>query len=583
MLIQNINISNYAIRKIFVKITAVILSLFCVALSTQAQQASQQLSPQDVFNTGVPLIFKEDFRSGNFLKWTLSIDAIYDPAQRPTFSDRVQLVNAPGMDGRRAAKFTVPGTPGSFRAELALPAEEGLQERWYGERLAVQQVPTDQQGFIVMQWHAVMGNEKVDRNFPNLAIALKNDRWVINTAWGSPAAIQRSSQVLDEPAVAGEWVNWVVHAKWSTGSDGLLEIWRDGVRVWSRSGQNVYNLTIPRTPYFKTGIYRPSRNNDNALPEPPITVHVTEVRIGKGTAMYDEVSPVIDGTVFAGIDFEPLTDLGFDTNLGSVGFVVPSQAGVTGPTGLTWSGANTPAMLTVELTDIATGVKRPVRIRGYRDDSCAAQTGLVSMNDASTCYTARNSHLILTYVETDNPTLPAGHYQGSFTLEAQGWHDSGYRRTLELNADIETRPLDGVVRNGETFELSDQGPLAGYGSVAFVVPFQMGVMGPTSLVWDGPREPSAIKVTLINNATGLPYVANIRAGRSNSCYTRGMNDARTCSSNPRYSSLQLSFVRADNPDMRSGSYRGTAEIEARGWHDSSFRKTLEFGFDITVD
>ena len=110
-----------------------------------AQYASRVLKPADVFDTSKRVIYQDDFR-GDFRKWTLSIDALYDPAARPLISDRVTSEAVPGLSGRLAAKFTLPGTPGAFRSELAIPAEEGLQERWYGARIAVDQI-TDQAGY----------------------------------------------------------------------------------------------------------------------------------------------------------------------------------------------------------------------------------------------------------------------------------------------------------------------------------------------------------------------------------------------------------------------------------------------------
>ena len=186
-------------------------------------------------------------------------------------------------------RFEVPGTPGSFRSEVALPWEEGLQERWYGQRVALDRVPADPQGYIVLQWHAVMGGEKVSRNFPNVSISVKNDRWVVRQSSGTPQSIQRTTTEIGV-AAQGKWTDVVVHAKWSTGEDGRTRIWLDGKLAYDVRGPNSYAGIRPRTPYYKTGIYRPSRRGATTS-EPPTRVHVADVRIGRHDATYADVAP----------------------------------------------------------------------------------------------------------------------------------------------------------------------------------------------------------------------------------------------------------------------------------------------------
>lgn len=57
------------------------------------------------------------------------------------------------------------------------------------------------------------------------------------------------------PYEAGTWTNWKFHVKWSYQSDGLVEIWKDGQLVVSKTGPNTYNDR--QGPYFKIGIYKP--------------------------------------------------------------------------------------------------------------------------------------------------------------------------------------------------------------------------------------------------------------------------------------------------------------------------------------
>ena len=56
------------------------------------------------------------------------------------------------------------------------------------------------------------------------------------------------------PMNKGNWTDWVVHAKWSFGADGVLEIWRDGNKVGTQTGPNNYKTEQPG--FFKLGLYK---------------------------------------------------------------------------------------------------------------------------------------------------------------------------------------------------------------------------------------------------------------------------------------------------------------------------------------
>jgi hypothetical protein len=271
------------------------IALALIALCSQAlnaQLASRKLEATDSYNLKQPIIFSDDFR-GDLQKWEISIDALYLPEQRPLSSPLVKIVPADdGIPGKTAVRFEVPGLPGTFRSELALPAEEGLHDRWYAERVMVPTVPTDEAGYIVMQWHAVMGEAALtSRNFPNLAIWIDGDEWTLRRAFGTPLNIKRDAKCLPVRAEAGKWTDWVIHAKWSKGPDGEIQVWQNGTLVWDIKGPNSYSeLAKDYTPYLKTGIYRSSRK-ETKTSEDPTVVYVGDVKIGREDATYKMVAP----------------------------------------------------------------------------------------------------------------------------------------------------------------------------------------------------------------------------------------------------------------------------------------------------
>lgn len=572
-------------RRLRLALTAVLLCFSVGALmpEAQAQHASRKLNPGDVFDTSQRLIYKEDFR-GDFTKWTLSIDALYDPETRPLTSNRVIKEAAPGLPGRQVARFALPGNPGAFRAELALPAEEGLQERWYGARISVDQM-ADTSGYIVLQWHAVMGGDKVGRNFPNLAIHHKGDKWVIARAWGSPANIQRSSKKLKAPVETNKLTDWLIRAKWATDAKGVIEIWRDGELVYSEKGQNAYNLSRDRTPYLKTGIYRPSRKDSTTF-EDPITVRVSDVRIGRGDARPIDVSPVVIGTLdrWNGYRRTASTRLRVDfvsdtVGGGPVGFIAPGQPGVTGaPVALSrYRTLRDNSMFAVELTNKVDGKKQTVNIRGLRHTRC----GDMPMNVVSPCNRGDYGPLGIHFDDDDNRGLPPGVYQGLLRLQARGWKDTAYFRTVDIHLNIFVTSFWGEVGRGTVVRIDKFGDRIKQGTVAFVVPAQNQASGPTSFVADSRRTDTIVTATVTKDDTGGRYPVFLRARRdTGSCGKVRMNSTFPCGGYGRTSDFEIEFVPSDNPDLPRGIFFGSLFVQSIGSYQTWYQAPIALGLSI---
>ncbi len=89
----------------------------------------------------------------------------------------------------------------------------------------------------------------------------------------------------------GKWTDWVIHFKPSYGSQGVLEVWKDGLLVATRSGSNTFQNRVG--PYFKMGVYLDwkDRNccNDKS---PEKRVYHDALRIASGPdAKYSDVTP----------------------------------------------------------------------------------------------------------------------------------------------------------------------------------------------------------------------------------------------------------------------------------------------------
>ena len=93
------------------------------------------------------------------------------------------------------------------------------------------------------------------------------------------------------PIDKDHWTDWVIHAIWDYASDGIgfMEIWRNGEKVATRRGPNLYNDDLGmRGPIF--GIYKWDWRKGPSDVTERIIFH-DEFRDGDGTASYDDVNP----------------------------------------------------------------------------------------------------------------------------------------------------------------------------------------------------------------------------------------------------------------------------------------------------
>ncbi|MCW3479362.1 trypsin-like serine protease [Neisseriaceae bacterium JH1-16] len=181
---------------------------------------------------------------------------------------------------------------------------------------------------------------------------------------------------------------------------------------------------------FWTVIATTNGGNDASSTGARVSKYAGWVRsIYPGAQLYSERVTLTEKAALA------LPDLSGEAQKGTVAYLVPSQAAARGPAALAWKGSTSPATVSASLVNQSTKQSYQVKLRGWRNSGCG-RAYYYAMNDAAACYGGRSSALVLQYVAADNPGLPAGVYQGSFQVEARGWHDAGYRKTLTVYASI---------------------------------------------------------------------------------------------------------------------------------------------------
>lgn len=240
------------------------------------------------------LLFNLDFESGNLNNW--------HKKKLPDKSSAL-IVNEPVRHGRHAVQFTLQRgdriVSKGKRAELQIfNAAELKNEYWYGLSIFLpNDWQTDAMDEVVAQWNATcdahLGEDA--RRSPPLALRIKNNIWFITNRWDErkitpPGNTAPKTILWKGPFAKGVWTDWVVHARWSYESDGLIEIWKNGEKIIVWKGPNAYNDELGLR--FKIGIYKPKWNDPRAKANiRRRVIYHDEVRIGGNDAAYEDVAP----------------------------------------------------------------------------------------------------------------------------------------------------------------------------------------------------------------------------------------------------------------------------------------------------
>ncbi|MBT3290353.1 MAG: hypothetical protein HN380_23620 [Victivallales bacterium] len=127
---------------------------------------------------------------------------------------------------------------------------------------------------------------------PSLAIYIYGKNYRIKKRWARDSKGYRNLWQGGVEEDKGKWVDWVFHVRWSTGKDGLVDVWKNGKKIVSDRGRNCGPGDF--ADYFKFGIYKwPWQNPPEKAPSTVTqrTLYIDEIRIGGKTASRDLVSP----------------------------------------------------------------------------------------------------------------------------------------------------------------------------------------------------------------------------------------------------------------------------------------------------
>lgn len=192
--------------------------------------------------------------------------------------------------GARSMKITLPastsgGTIGRYQLVAGMPLGTNGQDRWYGYSLSLGndwdlgQILDSRSYFLGGTGFRYTGTPA---NGPgsNLDATVVNGaaQWLTGTNLASTVGSDHVGEAVLGRVTVNQWSDFVFHMKWSTGSDGLREVWRDGVLVGRYSGPT---LGLNSTFEHRIGLYQGTAVNQTR------TMYVDNHRVGTSYAAVD--------------------------------------------------------------------------------------------------------------------------------------------------------------------------------------------------------------------------------------------------------------------------------------------------------
>jgi hypothetical protein len=210
------------------------------------------------------------------------------PSVQTSTSYAITTASNPVYQGYKSARFelrdTDPENHSGTRTEISFDDATNLN-RWYSYALYAPSAyyKYDADDEIITQWHQGGGLT------PALCLRVKSDKLyirILGSTWVELGAFDKDA-----------WHAYVMHIKHSSGSDGLIEIWKDGVKILNRSGANMYKVEGDlHNPNVKMGIYKSDWNGSGTTATNIRVLYLDDIKIGNENATYADMVPTKNGT-----------------------------------------------------------------------------------------------------------------------------------------------------------------------------------------------------------------------------------------------------------------------------------------------
>jgi len=251
------------------------------------------------------LIYTETFENPNLdLNPELS-DFYLESAVDNSFSLDENIKRAGSTAGHFEIKKSDPKIWGGNRTEMSMAQSTAQEEGWYGfSQYFPDSYVSSSTGEVIGQFHDQADVGETASRSPSNTLLTGDDRIKWMARWDADkimdSGFSDGLEYIDlGPIPKNKWIDWVIHIKFSHTNTGIVEVWKDGVKVIDRINMpNAYN--DDKYPYFKFGVYRWEWGTSTSQRN----IYYDEVRIGNSNSSYDEVKP---GGSQESVTSEPVT------------------------------------------------------------------------------------------------------------------------------------------------------------------------------------------------------------------------------------------------------------------------------------
>ncbi|MBO9204279.1 MULTISPECIES: polysaccharide lyase [Niastella] len=222
------------------------------------------------------IIWQEDAEGSSFINTLCTV-------QTATTYGITQSTNQV-FNGTKSARFelrdTDPESHSGTRAEISFPTPT-TNNFWYSYALYMPsaQYKDEAEDEVISQWHGGGGIT------PAISIRVSNGRLSMRT----PDDARTDLGVIEKD----KWHTYVYHIIHSSGSDGLIEIWKDGQKIVTRKGASMYAITGDfHLPNWKMGIYKSDWNGTKTTSTNLRVLYFDDIKYANATATYNQMLPV---------------------------------------------------------------------------------------------------------------------------------------------------------------------------------------------------------------------------------------------------------------------------------------------------
>ncbi|TPE42503.1 polysaccharide lyase [Pontibacter mangrovi] len=187
-----------------------------------------------------------------------------------------QMVDNPVYSGSKSGRFELRSSDqevaNGTRAEVIVADPATNKNRWYSFAVYFpsKDYAYDSGSEVISQWWQTSGSTQAT------SLRVRKDRLILRTGNNSS-----SLKEIDLGQISKDnWQEYVFHFVHSNGSDGLIEVWRNGTKILEHTGGNMYNDKMPN---WKIGVYKASWNNGETETSKRV-LYYDNIRVGNENA-----------------------------------------------------------------------------------------------------------------------------------------------------------------------------------------------------------------------------------------------------------------------------------------------------------